>query len=91
MSKVNLAKGPYTVTSTTPETEYYKFEDERTKTGALSSSTSGLWDVNDKTEKPEEVKASDIPYEEYIKVVHENELLKQIIVELNKKLYWSEK
>lgn len=86
MSKVNLAKGPYTVTSTVPEEESYTLSED---------CPSGFWDVNDKgsnngatacTEKPEKV--NDIPYEEYMKVVHENNILKQIIIELNKQLLY---
>ena len=42
------------------------------------------------TEKAEEIRPSDIPYDEYMKVVHENEVLKHIIVELNKQLYGGE-
>lgn len=97
------AKGPYTISSTGPENKYYKYEDYKYKDykyegncQQFGQSTSGFWDVDDKysdnsatacTEKPEEVKASDIPYEDYMKIVHENELLKQIIIELNKQLY----
>ena len=90
MSKLN--NGSYTITSTTPENKYYKYEGNIEH---CEQSTSGFWDDTSKgsisatacTEKPEEIRPSDIPYEEHMKVVHENEILKQIIVELNKKLY----
>lgn len=48
MSKADFAKGPYTITSTVPETEYYKFEDDRTKVGKTSYCTSGFLDDNGK-------------------------------------------
>ena len=91
MSKVNLAKDPYLVTSTAPENTYYKCESNIEKS---EQSASRFWDVNDKgsdngatacTEKPEKV--SDIPYEEYMRVIHENNILKQIIIELNVLLF----
>lgn len=87
MSKIDFAKGPYTVTSTAPEGESCTLGED---------CPSGFWDVNDKgddngatacTEKPEEVKTSDIPYEEYMRVIHENNILKQIIIELNVLLF----
>ena len=95
MSKVDFAKGPYTITSTVPETKYYKYEGNIEH---CEQSTSGFWDDNSKgpisayskeacSEKTEEIKPSDVPYEEYMKIVHENEVLKHIIVELNKQLY----
>lgn len=87
MSKIDLAKGPYTVTSTIPKGESHTLDE---------GCTSSFWDDNNKgsdnsatacTEKPEEVKASDIPYEEYMRVIHENNILKQIIIELNVLLF----
>ena len=37
-------------------------------------------------ETKEDVRPSDIPYDEHMKVVHENEQLKEIIIKLNKKI-----
>lgn len=91
------AKGPYTITSTIPENEYIKYRGNYQQFG---QSSSGFWDVSDIgsdnsatacTEKPEEVKDSDISYEEYMRVIHENEILKQIIIELNVLLFKEKK
>ena len=85
MSKIDLAKGPYTVTSTIPEGESHTLNKD---------CPSGFWDDNNKgsdnsatakKKKPEKV--SDIPYEEYMRVIHENNILKQIIIELNVLLF----
>lgn len=49
VTKVNLANGPCTVTSTVPEGENYTlFEDDRTHVGKSPYCTSGLWDDNSK-------------------------------------------
>ena len=57
-------------------------------TTTIPNETSGYINVNDvKISETENIKVANVTYEEYKKVVHENELLKQIIVELNKKLY----
>lgn len=75
MPKINLKN---TTTTTTPENEYSKFENNRTS--ELSHSTSGYL-------KPQKVNASPVSYDKYMAVVHENEILRNIIIELNKKLY----
>lgn len=58
-------------------------------TTTTANETSGYIDVNDVkiSDKTENIKVADVSYEKYMEVVHENEILKQIIVELNKKLY----
>ena len=58
-------------------------------TTTTPNETSGYIDVNDVkiSDKTENIKVANVTYEEYMEVVHENEALKHIIVELNKKLY----
>ena len=79
---VNLANDPYMIKTTAPENEYIQYEGDITRVIKPPYCTSGLWSDNGKIDN-----INDISYEEYMKVVHENELLKQIIVELNKQLY----
>lgn len=46
MSKVNLVNGPYTIKTTVPENEYYKYEWNCEPIGqSTSDRTSGLWNV----------------------------------------------
>lgn len=54
-----------------------------------ANETSGYIDVNDVKISDEigNVKVANVTYEKYMEVVHENEILKHIIVELNKQLY----
>ena len=42
---------------------------------------------NDSDKKTEAVKPADVPYDKYFEVEHENNVLKEIIVDLNKKIY----
>ena len=57
-------------------------------TTTTPNETSGYIDVSDvKISETENIKVANVTYEKYMEVVHENEVLKQIIVELNKKLY----
>ena len=57
-------------------------------TTTIPNETSGYINVNDvKVSETENIKVANVTYEKYMEVVYENELLKQIIVELNKQLY----
>lgn len=49
--------------------------------------TGNFLKIYDKEELCQTVKPADVPYDKYISLEHENEELKNVIVELNKKLY----
>lgn len=51
--------------------------------------TSGYIDVSDVKicDEKANIKMANISYEKYVEIVNENEMLKKIIIELNKKLY----
>lgn len=60
-------------------------------TTTTPNETSGYINVNDvKISETENIKVANVTYEKYMEVINENEMLKKIIIELNKKLYGGE-
>lgn len=57
-----------------------------------TNATSGYIDVNNVKicDEKANIKMANITYEKYMEVINENEMLKKIIIELNKKLYGGE-